>query len=130
MTRGRHPVAEPKACACCGRSIEWRAKWARTWESVRFCSARCRTTRRDQRDEQLEQATLALLHGRAAHGSICPSEAARMVFGQEWEPEMERARQAARRLVARGLVEITQRGRVVDPDAARGPIRVRLVRCR
>jgi len=40
---------------------------------------------------------------------------------------MERARQAARRLVARGLVEITQRGRVVDPDHARGPIRIRKV---
>jgi hypothetical protein len=38
---------------------------------------------------------------------------------------MERARSAARRLVDRGLVEITQRGRVVDPGEARGPIRVR-----
>jgi hypothetical protein len=30
-----------------------------------------------------------------------------------------------RRLVARGLVEITQSGRVVDGSTAKGPIRVR-----
>ena len=38
---------------------------------------------------------------------------------------MEPARAAARRLVARGQVEITQGGRVVDPSTAEGPIRVR-----
>ena len=38
---------------------------------------------------------------------------------------MEPARQAARRLVARDLVDITQSGRVVDPSTARGPIRIR-----
>jgi hypothetical protein len=39
---------------------------------------------------------------------------------------MERARSAARRLVERGLADITQRGRAIDPSTARGPIRVRL----
>ncbi|MFR9804599.1 DUF3253 domain-containing protein [Pseudonocardia sp. RS010] len=32
---------------------------------------------------------------------------------------------AARRLVAAGEVEITRRGEVVDPDTARGPVRIR-----
>jgi hypothetical protein len=41
---------------------------------------------------------------------------------------MEPARMAARRLVARGLVEVTQRGRVVDPSRATGPIRIRRAR--
>ncbi len=36
---------------------------------------------------------------------------------------MEPARAAARRLVARGEVEITQRGSVVDPSTAKGPVR-------
>ena len=44
---------------------------------------------------------------------------------EDWRPLMERARMAARRLVAAGGVEITQRGRVVDPSSAKGPIRVR-----
>lgn len=38
---------------------------------------------------------------------------------------MEPTRQAARRLVAAGEVEITQQGRVVDPSTAKGPIRIR-----
>jgi hypothetical protein len=36
--------------------------------------------------------------------------------------------QQARRLVARGEVEIVQSGRVVDPSTAKGPIRIRRVR--
>ena len=38
---------------------------------------------------------------------------------------MERSREAARRLVADGEIVITQRGRVVDPSTAKGPIRLR-----
>jgi len=34
-------------------------------------------------------------------------------------------RDAARELVARGELEVTQRGEVVDLDRARGPIRLR-----
>ena len=41
---------------------------------------------------------------------------------------MERTRRAARRLVAEGRLEITQRGQVVDPTQARGAIRLRLRR--
>jgi hypothetical protein len=40
---------------------------------------------------------------------------------------MEPAREAARRLVAAGRIVITQRGQVVDPSRARGPIRLKLV---
>ncbi len=40
---------------------------------------------------------------------------------------MEPARQAARRLVAAGEIEITQGGHVVDPSTAKGPIRLRRV---
>lgn len=79
-------------------------------------------------DDALEAALLALLERRAAGATVCPSEAARRVAGSDedaWRPLMEPARAAARRLVAAGEVEITQRGHVVDPDAVRGPIRVR-----
>ncbi len=31
-----------KICAACGRPFSWRRKWARDWESVRYCSQRCR----------------------------------------------------------------------------------------
>lgn len=32
-----------KPCAGCGRPFAWRKKWARDWETVRYCSDRCRT---------------------------------------------------------------------------------------
>lgn len=70
---------------------------------------------------------LALLERRAPGATICPSEAARAVGGDDWRPLMDPARAAARRLVAEGEVEITQRGQVVDPASAKGPIRVRRV---
>jgi hypothetical protein len=32
-----------KLCAACGRPFTWRKKWARDWESVKYCSDACRT---------------------------------------------------------------------------------------
>lgn len=74
---------------------------------------------------RLEAAILRLLRARAATATICPSDAARDVGGEDWRDLMEPARQAARRLVEAGEVVVTQRGRVVDPATARGPIRIR-----
>jgi hypothetical protein len=51
-----------------------------------------------------------------------------VVDPEGWRDLMEPARQAARRLVAAGDVEITQGGHVVDPSTAKGPIRIRRVR--
>ena len=38
---------------------------------------------------------------------------------------MESTREAARRLAAKGAIVITQRGKVVNPSTAKGPIRLR-----
>jgi DNA-binding GntR family transcriptional regulator len=38
---------------------------------------------------------------------------------------MEPVREAARRLVAQGALDITQKGHVVDGSTAKGPIRLR-----
>ena len=78
--------------------------------------------------QALERTVLELLEQRAADATICPSEAARAVGGEQWRDLMEPARAAARRLVASGDVEITQGGAVVDPSTAKGPIRIRRVR--
>ncbi len=121
-------VAE-KICASCGRRIEWRAKWERDWEQVRFCSAACRRRGVTAEDRQLEEVTLSLLAGRAGSSTFCPSVVARTVGTEEsWRALLEPARRAARRLVAAGQVEITQHGRVVDPSTAKGPIRIRRAR--
>ena len=73
-----------------------------------------------------EDAIRALLERRAAGKTICPSEAARAVGGDDgFREHMDPVRAAAREMVARGEIEVTQRGVVVDLDAARGPIRLR-----
>lgn len=116
-----------KPCAVCGREMTWRKAWERSWDEVKYCSDLCRRHRIGETDLRLEQSILELLRARAAGATICPSEAARAVGGEEWRPLMEPARAAARRLRHAGVVEITQQGRPVDPSRARGPIRIRLV---
>lgn len=136
MGRRRDSGAEPteRTCGSCGRRIEWRARWADDWDEVRWCSAACRRRKVRPVDRSLERHVLRLLDGRARGATICPSEAARAqalqdgaepADGDAWRALMEPARRAARRLVAAGEVEITQRGQVVDPSTAKGPIRVR-----
>jgi hypothetical protein len=119
----------PKVCAACGRTMEWRKSWAKNWDSVKFCSDRCRTVKVGDAGKALEGAILRLLAERGAGKTICPSEAARAVGGEDraaWESLMEPARAAARRLVAEGKIVITQGGRVVDGSTAKGPIRLKL----
>ena len=116
-----------KTCAACGRDFEWRRKWARCWAQVRYCSERCRGRGAGTRkvDAELETEILELLSAR--NGSICPSEATRKVAerrGLEWRDLMDATRSVARRLAARDQVTVLQRGRPVDPSAARGPIRL------
>jgi hypothetical protein len=131
MPRHTHSAgAQPpsKTCSSCGRTIEWRKKWERDWDNVRYCSDACRSAKLTTTDAALEAAILTLLDARGAGKTICPSEAARKVAGDDraaWEPLMEPARSAARRLVAAGRILITQGGQVVDPSRARGPIRLR-----
>lgn len=104
---------------------------------MRYCSSSCRRRGVTDVDRDLEAAILELLGARARGATICPSEAARSVAAgsgsatkdgtsdESWRELMEPARRAARRLVAAEEVEITQKGRVVDPSTARGPIRIR-----
>jgi hypothetical protein len=35
-----------KICATCGRPFVWRKKWEKVWDEVRYCSDRCRGTRK------------------------------------------------------------------------------------
>jgi hypothetical protein len=105
--------------------MQWRAKWAKNWDTVKYCSDACRKQRLTAVDAALEQSIVELLNARARDASICPSEAAQQVGGEDWQRLMEPARMAARRLVAQEKVQITQGGRVVDPSRAKGPIRIR-----
>ena len=114
-------VRETKVCARCGREIEYRAKWARDWDRVKYCGEKCRRAR-----SAVDYAPLILarLDQRARGLTICPSE----VLAPEQKQDkavMEEVRRAARRLAADGQIEIVQKGVVVDPSAFKGPIRLR-----
>ncbi|WP_347757074.1 DUF3253 domain-containing protein [Agrococcus sp. ProA11] len=76
----------------------------------------------------METAILELLATRRPGATICPSDAARRVAGEDpdaWRPRVDEARAAAARLVGRGEAVVTQGGEPVDPALARGPIRIR-----
>ena len=119
---------ESKDCVVCGRKIQWRKKWERCWGEVKYCGEKCRRSKASAKDSTLEEEILKLLGQRARGATICPSEVARGQGGDEdeWRALMEPVRQAARRLVSQGMIEITQKGKVADPSRAKGPIRLRL----
>ncbi len=76
-----------------------------------------------------EQTILDLLARRDAGKTICPSDAARALGGEEgFRPLMPLVREAAGALVSAGRIEVTQRGRAVDLATARGAIRLRRLR--
>ena len=76
----------------------------------------------------MREAILALARERAPAKTICPSDAARAVGGDQWRDLMAQSRDLARDLAKAGEVEIMQRGEVIDPDAEwRGPIRIRAI---
>ena len=73
-----------------------------------------------------ERAILDLLARRDPGKTICPSDAARAIGGDDgFRALMPVVRDAARALVAEGRIEVTQKGEPVDLDAARGAIRLR-----
>lgn len=81
---------------------------------------------RDPSRADAERAISQLLAERDEGKTICPSEAARELGGDAGFQElMPLVRNAARELVARGEIEVTQGGEVVDLDETKGPIRLR-----
>jgi hypothetical protein len=74
------------------------------------------------------RAILALLEQRDPGKTICPSDAARALGGDDgFRPLMDVVRAAAGELVEGGRIEVTQGGEPVDLGRARGPIRLRAV---
>lgn len=120
--------AAEKTCASCGRRIEWRRRWADDWEQVRYCSAACRRRKVTAEDAALEAELLRMLQAGPRSATVDPDEVARAPHADDPASRAEPARRAARRLVAAGVAEMVQRGRIVDPSTARGPVQVRLAR--
>lgn len=115
-------MADSKVCESCGRLFEFRKKWEKNWPSIKYCSDECR---KNKNRFDYKPSILELLRSRGFHKSICPSE----ILNETQKSDkivMEHVRRSARLLVAEGLIEITQNGRVVDPNNFKGPIRLKL----
>lgn len=122
----RHTPPDPpeKSCAVCGRRMEWRKKWAKNWDEVKYCSDGCRRRKNRNDDAGFEAGIVELLEDRARDATICPSEVARRTRPDDWRPLMEPVREAGRRLAAREVVVFLQGGHPVDPSTAKGPVRL------
>ena len=108
----------------CGRTIEPRKKWAKNWDEIKYCSEKCR---RNKKAPNYESQIIDLLKTRGFEKTICPSEV--LPENEKMNKAMmEEVRSSARLLVSKGEIVILQKGHVVDPSTAKGPIRLKLVR--
>ena len=74
-------------------------------------------------EAEIEKSILGLLRARDEGKTICPSEAARSLWPDDWRDHMEDVRRVGRALEAEGRLKVFQRGKQVDPEIAVGPIR-------
>lgn len=75
--------------------------------------------------ERMEREVAAAVAARGAGKTVCPSEIARAMVGDETFRElMPHVREAAAVLADRGEIEVTQGGGPADARSARGPIRL------
>lgn len=68
-------------------------------------------------------AVRALLRKRGG-STICPSDVARVVGGEQWRRHMDAVRRLADDLAEDGVVVVTQRGEPVTATTAKGPVRI------
>jgi hypothetical protein len=75
--------------------------------------------------DRIEERIRAMVDQRGAGKTVCPSEVARSLAGDDaFRPLMPHVREAAAGLAERGEIAVTQKGRAVDARTARGPIRL------
>jgi len=41
MPKGFKKKLPTKICASCGKPFQWRKKWAKVWNEVKYCSKKC-----------------------------------------------------------------------------------------
>jgi len=75
--------------------------------------------------EEIRQKMLELARNRGSEKTLCPSEVVRALT-DDWRPLMDLVREVAADEADAGRIEVTQKGKVVDPLKANGPIRLGL----
>ena len=75
-------------------------------------------------DADIRETIAELFARRDPDKTICPSEVARALGGDQWRDLMEPVRTVAGELAARGDVVVTQKDQPVDIATARGPVSI------
>ena len=66
---------------------------------------------------------MELVTDRGPEKSICPSEVARALGGEEWRQLMDDVRLVGIEMESLGRIDVMQKGKRVDGKSAKGPIR-------
>ena len=107
VARARHRVQSAKV-ALGERGAPW-------WDEPDEAALRAR----------VEAAISALARHRHPDRTICPSDAARAVGGPGWRRHMDLVRTVAAGMAEKKLIDVVQRGEVVQGRDWRGPVRLR-----
>ncbi|MEN0095063.1 MAG: DUF3253 domain-containing protein [Pedobacter sp.] len=74
----------------------------------------------------IEKKILEIAIERGPDKTTCPSDIARMMFPNDWRRHMEKVRCVAVELQRKGKVLITQKGKPIDIEHIKGPIRIKI----
>lgn len=74
----------------------------------------------------IKKAILQMAAQRGPDKTICPSEVAKNLFPENWRNQMQNIRDAAFELQVENQVQILQKGKLVDIETSKGPIRIRV----
>lgn len=72
----------------------------------------------------IDTAIAALLSARQPDASLCPSEVARHIGGDDWRTIMPAVHAHVKAQARRGHLRITQKGETVQPDSVTGVYRI------
>ena len=119
-----------KVCSHCGRTFSWRKKWEHCWDEVKYCSASCRKSADSNLAVRAERSILDSLKVMPAGTPLNPDAVARQLepdqTSRHWQHAVREVMHAARRLSRQNQIQITRKGKAVDPDDVRGVVRLRL----
>lgn len=82
---------------------------------------------RAQQEQRAGAAIRALLRHRGDDKTICPSDVARVMAGDQFRSAMSLVRAVSAALSKDGVLEVRQKGKPVNPETARGPIRLAML---
>ena len=77
------------------------------------------------KQEAIIESILSAAEARGREKTFCPSEIARELFPKDWRAHMQEVVNVAISLQNQGKVLITQKGKAIDLNDIKGPIRIK-----